>query len=334
MAVTVLIRQAGDGELSLTLDAPRIVIGRGKSCDIQLPDPSVSPRHASIRLQGGKNLVIDEGSTNGVVVMTPGDHPSSLVRLPPQTPRALSGGDLIRIGRVWLEVSFSVGVPSTPADVRRVAAEVLRHALEDDGEPTVARLEQGGETVLELIDPEVEHVLGRAKDAQLVMRDELASRHHAVIVRDGSRWAIRDLGSKRGTRLGEEVVDRAGKALGDGATITIGATSLVFRDPLANALSAMQKAEDVKLPASALPAAPPGMPVASHTIEAPPEGIGADAGEAEMMDDDEEDDGPSALDRLAEEPTGAGFAAVDALVVLIALSVLGVSVLGLAYVLG
>lgn len=336
MAVTVLIRQGGDGELSLTLDAPRIVIGRGKSCDIQLPDPSVSPRHASIRLQGGRNLVIDEGSTNGVVVMTPGDHPSALVRLPPQTPRALAGGDLIRVGRVWLEVSFCVGVPSTSADVRAVAAEVLRRALEEDGESTNACLEQAGTTVLELVDPQVEHVLGRAKDAQLVMRDELASRHHAVIVRDGSRWTIRDLGSKRGTKLDDDVVDRQGKVLKDGATITIGTTPFVFRDPLENALSELQKAEDVKLPASALPAAPPGMAFASQLIDAPSEGVGAedDDDHHETDEDDDEEEGPSALDRLAEEPTGAGFAAVDALVILVALGVLGVSVLGLAYVLG
>ena len=87
MAVTVLIRAADHGEepLALTLDAPRIVIGRGKGCEIQLPDPTVSARHASLRLRGGENLIIDEGSTNGIAVGS--------VRLPPQTPRALRDGD-------------------------------------------------------------------------------------------------------------------------------------------------------------------------------------------------------------------------------------------------
>jgi hypothetical protein len=93
------------------------------------------------------------------------------------------------------------------------------------------------------------------------------------------------------------------------------------------------KADDVKLPDSALPAAPPGMAPAK-VVEAPTEGTEPDdADDAEVFYDDEET-GPTAFDRLAEEPRGAGFAAVDALLVLIALGVLGASALGLAYVLG
>ena len=354
MAVTVLIRQGGDAlhgstpsaggqepkaspppakELSITLDAPRIVIGRGKSCDIQLPDPSVSSRHASIRFEGGRNLVMDEGSVNGVLVLTKGERTTAAVRLPPQTPRALSDGDFIRIGRVWLEVSFSAAMPSSSADVKSVAFEVLRHALEEEGESTAARLTKDGTTALTLIDTSKEHVIGRAQDSALMLTDELVSRQHAVVARDGERWAVRDLGSKRGTTLGDAVVDRAGKTLSDGDELVVGATKLVFRDPLQNALAEMRAADDIKLPASALPAAPPGMEVSS-IVEAPPEGLSVS--DEEIVEDDEEgeDTGPSALDRLAEEPRSTGFAAVDAFLVLIALGVLGVSALGLAYVLG
>lgn len=345
MAVTVLIRQrpgahsAPSGqsvELSLTLDAPRIVIGRGKSCDIQLPDPSVSARHASIRLQGGRNLVMDEGSTNGVVVMSPDDTPGTSVRLPPQTPRALADGDLIRIGRVWLEVKFGVDIPSTSADVRAVAHEVMRNALEEQGEATTTHLMRDGQLVLAL-SPQSEHVIGRAKDAALVLTDELASRRHAVVLQEGGAWKVRDLGSKRGTQIGGEAVSREGQALSDGAELTVGNTTLVFRDPLEGALDEIRTADDVKLPASELPAAPPGMKPAT-VVEAPTEGIAdedldEDEGGFDDFEDDEES-GPSALDRLAEEPRGAGFAAVDTLLVLVALSVLGASVLGLAYVLG
>ena len=48
MALTVLIKQEGEDDLALTLDAPRIVIGRSKACEVQLPDPTVSARHAVI----------------------------------------------------------------------------------------------------------------------------------------------------------------------------------------------------------------------------------------------------------------------------------------------
>ena len=46
----------------------RIVIGRSKDCDIQLPDPNVSRRHAEVRQEGAQYWVVDLGSTNGMEV--------------------------------------------------------------------------------------------------------------------------------------------------------------------------------------------------------------------------------------------------------------------------
>src|SRR5262245_64045048 len=105
MALTVVIRS---GELktpaAITFDAPRIVIGRGDGCEVRLPDPSVSHRHASIRQRGTDYIVVDEGSTNGTFV--------GPVRLSPQAPRVLRSGDQLRIGRIWLEVRIEHIVPS------------------------------------------------------------------------------------------------------------------------------------------------------------------------------------------------------------------------------
>ena len=59
MPVTVVVKSgATDGAppLSLTLDMPVIVLGRGESCDVRLPDPSVSRRHATVRQRGGDRL--------------------------------------------------------------------------------------------------------------------------------------------------------------------------------------------------------------------------------------------------------------------------------------
>ena len=74
MAVTILVRMEGkegngeSRELSLTLDAPRVIIGRGEGCEVRLPDLSVSSRHASIRQRGGEYVIVDEGSLNGTYV--------------------------------------------------------------------------------------------------------------------------------------------------------------------------------------------------------------------------------------------------------------------------
>jgi FhaA, N-terminal domain/FHA domain len=50
------------------LDGGHAVIGRSKECDIQLPDPNVSRRHAEVRQEGAAYWVIDLDSTNGMEV--------------------------------------------------------------------------------------------------------------------------------------------------------------------------------------------------------------------------------------------------------------------------
>ncbi|MGB2873922.1 MAG: DUF3662 and FHA domain-containing protein [Gaiellaceae bacterium] len=61
--------------VSLTVDGTRheigedgAVIGRSKDCEIQLPDPNVSRRHAEVRQEGGAYWVVDLDSTNGMEV--------------------------------------------------------------------------------------------------------------------------------------------------------------------------------------------------------------------------------------------------------------------------
>src|SRR4051812_36771727 len=74
-------------EPALSFDAPRLIIGRGDGCDVRLPDPSVSHRHASIRQRGAEYLVVDEKSTNGTFL--------AQVRLPPHSPRVVRSGELL-----------------------------------------------------------------------------------------------------------------------------------------------------------------------------------------------------------------------------------------------
>jgi hypothetical protein len=50
------------------LDGDRIVIGRSKDCDIQVPDPNVSRRHAEVRRDGDSYTLVDLDSTNGIEV--------------------------------------------------------------------------------------------------------------------------------------------------------------------------------------------------------------------------------------------------------------------------
>src|SRR5438874_9900339 len=44
----------------------RVVIGRSKECDVQIPDPNMSRRHAELRQEGATYCIVDLDSTNGI----------------------------------------------------------------------------------------------------------------------------------------------------------------------------------------------------------------------------------------------------------------------------
>ena len=83
------------------------------------------------------------------------------------------------------------------------------------------------------LDATAENKIGRGPECSITLIDPLSSRVHAIVVRDDGRWLVRDAGSRNGTQVnGEKVLDAA---LGDGHTIRIGRTELIFRltsDPI------------------------------------------------------------------------------------------------------
>src|SRR6478672_5487834 len=136
MALTVVVRSGvHPTPLKISLDAPRIVIGRGDGCEVRLPDPSVSHRHASIRQRGAEYIVMDEGSTNGTFV--------GPVRLATQAPRVLRSGDLVRVGRVWLEVLIEQVPPTSnaPQATCEMALKLVSEALAAEGAPSLPRVQ-------------------------------------------------------------------------------------------------------------------------------------------------------------------------------------------------
>jgi len=56
------------GERAYELRAEATVIGRSRQCDIVIGDPNVSRRHCEVRREGDEHVIIDLGSTNGVLI--------------------------------------------------------------------------------------------------------------------------------------------------------------------------------------------------------------------------------------------------------------------------
>ncbi len=65
-----LILQAGAGTQATrwSLGGPVTTLGRWEGCEVVLSDPEVSRKHAQIRHEGGRYVLVDLGSKNGTLV--------------------------------------------------------------------------------------------------------------------------------------------------------------------------------------------------------------------------------------------------------------------------
>lgn len=244
MPISVLVR-SGEVESppELSFDAPRVVIGRGDGCEVRLPDPSVSHRHATIRQRGADYILVDEGSTNGTFVGS--------VRLGAQSPRVLRSGDVVRVGRVWLEVQIKPVAPqlATPNSTKELALALVANALSSQGEDASVKLQvfEGADSGRELVLGLFEHryVIGRGKSVDLAFDDEDASRRHCELIRRGDKVFVRDLNSKNGTFLdGKQLAPERETRWPAQAILSIGSNRMRFEDPVALALEELERAAD------------------------------------------------------------------------------------------
>jgi ABC-type multidrug transport system ATPase subunit len=72
--------------------------------------------------------------------------------------------------------------------------------------------------------------LGRSEDNDVILADERASRHHALIRREGDGYSVADLGSRHGTYLNGEPLKDESRPIGAGDAIGIGDQVLRFLD--------------------------------------------------------------------------------------------------------
>ena len=348
MPVTVVVKSASRGASdaeapSLTFDGTRVVIGRGTGSDVRLPDPSVSSRHATIRGgQGGGSdyAIVDEGSTNGTWV--------GGVRLHPQSPRVVRTGDLVRVGRVWLELS--IGQKAATQDLglatRDLAFALVQRAMAAVGDDTTAKLriaegpDLGAE--LRLVEEGRVYVLGRAEGCDLPLADPDASREHAQVVRRGAQVLIRDLDSRNGVWLGEQKLTPGRDTTWKPPTMArIGVSVIALDEPVGAALAELEAAEDEALREEDVPAPPTATPPpAPATAEIPPSANEAEAAPASQVAAApiaSLGDGPPLEDasgRAARQrPAKRAWTATDFLVMAVAVGVIGASIAGLVWVL-
>jgi ABC transport system ATP-binding/permease protein len=168
-------------------------IGRLPDNDLTIAKDAVSRHHARIEAAQGGYRIADLGSQNGTQLNGERFRDES---------RWLANGDTIVIGEDVLrfitgEETRLGGAPETPVSGMQVVQLTKQHLT-----------------------------LGRDRANDVVLQDPNVSRFHAEVARLKDRVAIRDLGSRNGTRVNGELVRTA--LLEAGSEVGIGPYRLIF----------------------------------------------------------------------------------------------------------
>jgi len=269
MSITLALRGTGHESARLTLEGPRIVLGRGAGSDVRIPDASVSHRHATIRAERSEYVLVDEGSVNGTWV--------GGIRLSPGTPRLLRNGDLMRLGRVWIEARFEAAIPTpdVAGATRDLAFALVAGALEALGDDVTTRIRivEGVDTgeELRLDESERSYVVGRGDDCDLVLSDEDSSRRHLLVTRRGSLVYVQDLGSKNGVELGGQRIPPGRDVPWRGAAmLKLARTVIALEEPVALALRDIELQTDEPMSQEELRAPPPPAEGAPEPVPSEP----------------------------------------------------------------
>jgi ABC transport system ATP-binding/permease protein len=168
-------------------------IGRLADNDLTIAKEAVSRHHARIEAAQGGYRIIDLGSHNGIQL----------------------NGERFREESRWL----------TNGDTIVVGGEVLRFLAGEETRFGGAPQEPSrGTQVVQLTERHL--TLGRDRSNDIVLEDPNVSRFHAEVARLDDRVAIRDLGSRNGTRVDSELVRTA--LLAPGSEVGIGPYRLIF----------------------------------------------------------------------------------------------------------
>lgn len=235
MGWTILVTTGGAADREVdAIDG--LVVGRASDGPGQIAtDRKLSREHVRFSVGAAGDLeIVDLDSANGTLV--------NGEILPPRIPRSLVAGDRIEAGESTLTVggspaggggSSAATAAISPADAAAAAAGPVEQA----GAPSSIRpapAARGGATADLIRDgrrvpiPAAGMTIGRDPDNDLVIEGASASRRHAVIVADGGRHYVSDLGSGNGTLLNGEVLRNASRWLNSGDSIEIGHEQLRY----------------------------------------------------------------------------------------------------------
>ncbi|MGD0799753.1 MAG: FHA domain-containing protein [Terracidiphilus sp.] len=151
------------------------VIGRGPTCDLVVPEASVSTRHCQLTLNADGYTLEDLGSTNGTFI--------NGVRIAPAQPVSLAHGERVILGN-------QVPMPWPIASATKPAGSQFQPPVQ----PTVKSPARPGARRI---------TIGRSPDSDVQIDLPIVSWNHAVITEENGQYIIEDQNSRNGTAIGE-----------------------------------------------------------------------------------------------------------------------------------
>jgi len=195
------ITREGRPYRNLLLGGGVFVLGRQEGVEIHLDDKEVSRRHARLIVDDAVILLEDLDSGNGTILGG----------------RAVRS-EVIRVGDAF-EISpfvLTLKTPEAKAPAPATPPEPKDWLEIVDGPGTGQRYELRGEAL----------GIGRHEDQDIRLPDNGVGRSHAMILRRGESWQIRDNGSVNGVMMGGERVTE--RVLRPGDEIRVGNTTLRY----------------------------------------------------------------------------------------------------------
>lgn len=268
MALKLSITAPGATSQEITLDQPRVKVGRGPTVDVRLPSRAVSELHAVFHVDGSEVAVVDEESTNGTRV--------NGALLPPGRRKLVRDGDVVCLAEFALTVSGALAAPDPPERTASIARRLLLDSIRDAGgeaaPPHLALVNTRAAGRVWPLAPGASLVIGRGEDCDIMLDDRDCSRRHAEVARDGEGALLRDLGSRNGVVVqGRASTERR---LRHGDELAFGRTVLRYVDPTEDLLRALDRGEDHRAPT---PAPPEPEPAPAPAVSSEPEPGDVDA---------------------------------------------------------
>ena len=193
-------------------DKEVISIGRARDNDIVIENLSVSRNHSRIRLKDDRYILTDLNSANGTYV--------NGVKV---TRTELVNNDVITIGKHKLHF---VDKPVSDEQVILDAFGADKTMLVEKASTAKLVILKGKHKEKDFPISKYETTIGRTADNDICLHDWFVSKKHAAIIRQGSNFFIKDLGSWKGTFVNEKQIRDT--ALNHNDTIQIGTIKFRF----------------------------------------------------------------------------------------------------------